>query len=212
MVNNFKMSRIYLLTYLLTYLTYLLHGTGPPWEVELFSASQEILRILWNPKVHYRSQRDPPTVPILSNLDPVHTPHPTSWRSILILSYHLRLGLPSGLLPSHFPTKTMCTPLLSLIPSTCPCLSHSSLFYHPKNIGRGVRIIKLLFMLFFPLSCILVPLSPKYYPQYPILKHPQPTLLPQCKRPSFTPIQNNRQNYTCTRIKFKPLFNLTFLC
>jgi len=27
-------------------------------------------------------------------------PHPTSWRSILILSSHLRLGLPSGLLPS----------------------------------------------------------------------------------------------------------------
>ena len=26
-------------------------------------------------------------------------PHPTSWRSILILSTHLRLGLPSGLLP-----------------------------------------------------------------------------------------------------------------
>ena len=37
-------------------------------------------------------------------------PHPTSWRSILILSTHLGLGLPIGLFPSGFPTKTLYTP------------------------------------------------------------------------------------------------------
>ena len=31
--------------------------------------------------------------------------------------------------------------------------------------------------------------------QDPILKYPRPTFLPQCERPSFAPIQNNRQNY-----------------
>ena len=47
-------------------------------------------------------------------------PHPTSWRSILILSTHLRLGLPSGLLPSGFSSKTLYTPISSPIRATCP--------------------------------------------------------------------------------------------
>ena len=37
-------------------------------------------------------------------------PHPTSWRSSLILSTHLGLGLPSGLFPSGVPTKTPYAP------------------------------------------------------------------------------------------------------
>ena len=47
-------------------------------------------------------------------------PHPTSWRSILILSTHLRLGLPSDLFPSGFPAKILYTPLSSPIRATCP--------------------------------------------------------------------------------------------
>jgi hypothetical protein len=42
-------------------LTYLLHR---------FSASQEIPRVLWNPKVNFRIQKSPPPTPILSRLDP----------------------------------------------------------------------------------------------------------------------------------------------
>jgi len=91
-----------------------------PWEANQFAASQEIPRTLWNPKVHYRIQKCPPPVPILSQIDPVHPPHPTPWRSILILSSHLRLGLPSCLFTWGFPTKTLYTPVLSPILATCP--------------------------------------------------------------------------------------------
>ena len=40
-------------------------------------------------------------------------PPPTSWRSVFILFSHLPLGLPTGLFPSGFPTRTLCTPLPS---------------------------------------------------------------------------------------------------
>jgi len=61
-------------------------------------------------------------------------PHPTSCRSILILSTHLRLGLPSGFLPSGFSSKILYTPLLTHT-RHMPSPSHSSRFYHPHNIG-----------------------------------------------------------------------------
>ena len=55
--------------------TYLL----TPWSKVLlkkltgFAANQEIPRILWYPKVHYRTHKRPPPDPILSQLHPVPT-------------------------------------------------------------------------------------------------------------------------------------------
>jgi hypothetical protein len=92
----------------------------PSWEANSFSDSQEIPRILWNAGVHYRLHKIPPPVPVLSQLNPVHSPLSRSWRSILILSSHLRLGLPSGRLPSGLPTKILHAPHFSLIRVICP--------------------------------------------------------------------------------------------
>jgi len=131
----FTCLHTYLLTYVITYFI----EQNPTWEANRFSASQKIPRNLWNPEVHYRIYKCPPPVPILSHINSVHAPHPTTWRAILILSSQLRLGHPSGLFPSGFPTKTLYAPLL---PHTCymPRLSHSSRFEHPNNIGWGVQI------------------------------------------------------------------------
>jgi hypothetical protein len=130
-----------LLTYLLTYTM----EQRASWEANRSSASQEISRVLWNLKVHYRAHKCPPPLPILSQIDPIHVPYPTSRRSILILSSHLSLGLPRGLLSSSFPPKP-CTHLTSplLHKRYMPCPSQCSLFDHPHNIWWGVQSIKLL--------------------------------------------------------------------
>ena len=81
---------------------------------------------------HHKS---PPTVPILSQSDPVHAPHPTSLRSILILFSRLRLGLPSGLRPWGFSTKFLYAPLLFPLHATCP--AHLSVIDLIARMGFG---------------------------------------------------------------------------
>ena len=120
---------------------------SPACEGNRFSASQ-IPCFLWNPKVHYRIHKWPPFVPVLSQLDPFQTPHPTSCTSILILSSHLRLGSCKWSLSVRFPHQNpvYASPLHHTRYISRP--SHSSRFDHPDNIWWGVQIIKLLIMQF----------------------------------------------------------------
>ena len=55
------------------YLTYAM-VQSPSGESNRFAASQEITRISRKPKVHYRTHKRPPPVPILGEPNPVHIP------------------------------------------------------------------------------------------------------------------------------------------
>jgi hypothetical protein len=172
---------------------------SPSLEANQFAASQEIPCILWNPKVHYHIHKCRPSVPILSQLNPVHTPTSHFLKINPNIIPNLRLGLPSGLFPSRFPTKILYMPLLSPIRATCP--AHLILLDFITWTILGEEYSSSLCSL-SPLPCYLVPLRPKYTPQHPILQQSQPTFLSQYKRPRFTPIQNNRQEYSSTYLVF----------
>ena len=116
-----------LLTYLLTAWSRVLEKlTG-------FAANQEIPHILWNPKVHYRTHKRLPPVPILSQLHPVPTT-PSHF-----LKIHLNSILPSTSWSPHcslsfrFPHQNLVhtSPFLHMCHMPCP--SHSSRFFSPAQ-------------------------------------------------------------------------------
>ena len=93
---------------------------SPSWEANWFAASQEIPRILWNPKVHYRTHKRPPPVPVLGQPNPIHIP-----TSYLLEIYpnviHPSTPMsPQWSLSLRFPHQDPIRPLSSPIRATCP--------------------------------------------------------------------------------------------
>ena len=113
--------------------------------------------------------------------------HPTPWRSILILSSHLCLGLRSSIFLSGFPSKSLYTTLLSPTRASFP--AHPILLDLITRIISGEQYRSLNSSCSFLNSPVISSFLGRNIPQHPLLKHPQPTFLPKCGRTSFTPIQ-----------------------
>jgi hypothetical protein len=69
--------------------------------------------------------------------------HPISLRSTLILSTHLRLGLPSGLLPSCFPTNFLWIYSRVYFTHMCKTLCHLMLDYYNVQSFSDLQNISL---------------------------------------------------------------------
>jgi hypothetical protein len=80
---------------------------SPSWEAANCAATQEFPRILRNPKVNYCVHKSPPLAVSWARSIQSIPSHSISVPSILILSAHLLLGLPSGLFPSDFRTNIL---------------------------------------------------------------------------------------------------------
>ena len=116
--------------------TYLL----TPWSRVLLekptgsAASQEIPRFFFNPKVHHRTHKCPPPVPILSQLHPFPTTPSNFLKIHLNIILQSASGSPQWSLSLRSPHQNPVHPSPLRNTRHMPRPSHSSRFYNPHNI------------------------------------------------------------------------------
>jgi hypothetical protein len=148
---------------------------GYSWEAASCAATQKFPNILWNAKVHDRTHKIPPLVPILSRINSV--PQTLSYFSEI----HLNNIFPPASISSYWSLSfwlsqqnSICIPLH---PIRATCLAYVVLFDLIVLIvfGEEYRTSSLCRFLKPPTTSSL---RSKYSRQHPYLKHPQSLLLP----------------------------------
>jgi hypothetical protein len=148
---------------------------SPPWGVNNHASSQEIVRIVWNPKVHNYADKKPDIVPILSHKNSAHALSP--------YFYNIRFNI---ILPST-PSCPKWHPPFMVSDWKFVCVSH---FYYACCMPRASHLpsfntqiifgweYKLWTYLWIYFRFLLLPPIAKYCPHYHALKLPSSVVFP----------------------------------
>jgi hypothetical protein len=142
---------------------------SPSWEADSHSAIQEISRLQWNTKVHYRGYMSPPLILILSQMHPVHTLPPCCLKIYYNIILPFKLSSSQWSLPYCFATTSLYEFFISSIRVT----SHSFDMMTVIIFGEAYNLwsSSLYSLLQFPTT--FSPLMSNYSSQNPFLKRPQ---------------------------------------
>jgi hypothetical protein len=147
---------------------------SPSWDASDTLSYSKNSTLLWNPKVHYRVHKSPPTVPILSQIIPIRIRQPYFFNTFLLSTprspeWSLPFRLPNQNLYSflNYPMRATC--LVNLIPLDLIILI---------IFGEAYKLCSSSLSSFLQLDCHLIPLRSKYSTTHPLLKCPQSVVFP----------------------------------